>query len=154
MIGLFNLRDVENDTLLSLTSHWQLGDAEFTGLFSNSQLPPVLFTHEAHLRLAYLHIQRYGIDEALETIPAQIASFVDRIGARDKFHMTLTIAAVKVIYHFMQRSSANDVKAFLAGCPELTHHFKDLIGRHYSAEALSYANARVQYTEPDLLPLD
>ena len=43
-----------------IEKHYQLSDEEFEQQFQNCLLSPVLFTHEAHLRLAFIHILKYG----------------------------------------------------------------------------------------------
>jgi hypothetical protein len=51
-----------------MNSHFELSDELFEEQFQNCQLNPALFNHEAHLRLAWIHITKYGIDKAIENI--------------------------------------------------------------------------------------
>jgi hypothetical protein len=40
--------------------HFSLTDIEFENQFENGTLKPELFSHEAHVRLAWIHIKKYG----------------------------------------------------------------------------------------------
>jgi hypothetical protein len=92
---------------------------DFESQFANCTLDPSLFSHEAHLRLAWIHIRNKGIDTAIETICFQLLNFVTVLGARDKYNKTVTVAAIRVVYHFMLRSHANTFVEFIAENPRL-----------------------------------
>ena len=85
-----------------INNHLDLTDAEFITRFEDCSLPSDLFTHEAHLRLAYLDIKQVGLEEATDLICKQITNYVIKLGALDKFNRTLTIAATRAVYHFIQ----------------------------------------------------
>lgn len=51
-----------------MEEHWVYTDIEFEQLFNKCELPPAEFSHEAHLRLAWFYISRYGIEQAEENI--------------------------------------------------------------------------------------
>ena len=137
-----------------MKSHRQYSDADFLTQFEAGSFPSSLFSHEAHLRLAYLHIKTYGIDRAVDVVGRQIFHYVERLGAEDKFHKTLTVAATRAVYHFMLRTSAHDFEGLLSEFPRLTSDFKALIETHYGFDILSSTQAKTQYVEPDLLPFD
>jgi hypothetical protein len=75
-----------------MEKHFELTDAEFEGQFSNCLLGPKIFSHEAHLRLAWIHINKYGIDQAIENVTTQLQKFIDPLGERDKYNTTVTIS--------------------------------------------------------------
>lgn len=56
-------------------THFDLSDEEFEEEFADCILNLSLFTHEAHLRLAYIHIKKYGQVMAVENICSQIKAF-------------------------------------------------------------------------------
>jgi len=134
--------------------HWSYTDAEFEQLFKSCELPPVEFSHEAHLRLAWLHISQYGIVHAEENIQNQLQKFVAFVGAKDKYHTTLTIAAIRAVYHFMLKSKSDNFEDFIVEFPQLKHKFKTLMGAHYSFDIFSSAKAKVEFLQPDLNPFD
>jgi len=137
-----------------MQNHLELSDQQFEEAFNSFALSPSLFTHEAHLRLAWIHITKYGIDKALENIPNQIIQFVDNVGARDKYNHTLTIAAVKAVYHFTLKSASTDFPNFIKAFPRLKYNFKDLLACHYGVDIFNNELAKVEYLAPDLLPFD
>jgi len=137
-----------------MENHFQWSDFEFKNQFENCELNPSLFSHEAHLRLAWIHINTYGIDVALSNIPSQIKNFVKRVGAEDKYNETLTLAAIKAVYHFMLKSESNTFKNFIKEFPRLKNSFRNLIDTHYGFDIFNSELAKSQFLEPDLLPFD
>lgn len=135
-----------------MQNHLELSDEEFERQFEACDLDPILFNHEAHLRLAWIHIDKYGIDIALQNIEAQLKDFVAHVGAASKYHQTLTIAAIKAVDHFKQKSQSNTFKTFIAEFPRLNTHFKELINSHYTYDIFSSEAARKEFIAPDLLP--
>ncbi|MGE5108664.1 MAG: hypothetical protein ACM3H8_14060 [Sphingobacteriales bacterium] len=137
-----------------METHYQLNDAEFEKQFEDCVLDPGLFSHEAHLRLAWIHLKKYGINKATQNICQQILKFASHLGQKDKFNKTLTVAAVKAVYHFMQRSKQNNFSAFINEFPRLKYNFKELLRFHYGIDIFNSERAKKEYIEPDLLPFD
>lgn len=137
-----------------MENHYQLNDLAFETQFQNGTLDSTLFSHEAHLRLAWIHIQKYGIDQAIQNICTQIINYVQGLGAADKYNKTLTVAAVKTVYHFILKSDATTFQDFIEAFPRLKYNFKDLLVCHYSMDIFNSARAKVEYIKPDLLAYD
>lgn len=137
-----------------MQNHFILSDAEFAGQFASCRLDPALFNHEAHLRLAWILIDAYGIKTAIKKIQEQLQDFVDHVGARDKYNMTLTIAATKAVYHFMLKARSNSFRDFIMEFPQLKFNFRGLMEAHYAIDIFTLPQARVEFLEPDLLPFD
>ena len=135
-----------------MTDHFQLSDAEFEEQFAAGTLDPNLFTHEAHLRLAWIHLRKYGLEQAIRNVTDQLQQFVQMVGAEGKFHMTLSVAAVKAVYHFMGRATSPDFCGLLEEFPALRDQFRELIDAHYGPERLNSPAARSTFLEPDRLP--
>ena len=131
-----------------------LTDFEFEQLFSAQLIPPSLFSHEAHLRLAWINIQLYGLDKALEKVSSCLKNYVAHVGAEEKFNATLTIAAVKAVSHFMKKSDAEKFKDFILQFPRLKYQFKELMACHYGFDIYHSPEAKQYFLEPDLLPFD
>jgi hypothetical protein len=132
-------------------AHHALDDETFETTFASGAMSASLFTHEAHLRLAWIHIQKYGPEQAIDHVTRQIIDFVSRLGAADKYNHTLTVAAVRVVNHFMEKSNTGTFYELLLAFPRLKNNFKDLICQHYSKDVLSMERAKKEYVEPDLL---
>ncbi len=134
-----------------MESHYELSDDQFEIQFQSARLPPALFSHEAHVRLAWIHINKYGSEVAVENITGQLMSYVKTIGATDKYNMTLTVAAVKAVHHFMQKSASNNFPDFIAEFPRLKTNFRELMAHHYKMDIYHSPVAKREYVEPDLL---
>lgn len=139
-------------TFCIMTTHRELSDEDFLTRFRTGELPPTLFTHEAHLRLAWLQLERYELAGAIEQVTQQIQSYVAKWGAQDKYHHTLTVAAVQMVDHFRQRAQTNDFTELLITFPRLRDDFQGLLENHYSKGHYQKAAARTEYLAPDLLP--
>lgn len=134
--------------------HYQLSDSEFEAQFEAGSLDPTLFSHEAHLRLAWIHVTEHGTEKACTSISKQIKSFATAQGASDKYNETVTIAAVKAVDHFIRRSGSDNFKDFIAEFPQLKTKFKELLGSHYSYNIFQSGPAKKSFQDPDLAPFD
>lgn len=135
-----------------MNAHFELSDDLFEEQFQNCSLDPALFNHEAHLRLAWIHISKYGEAKAIENITGQLYTYVVLLGAIDKYNKTLTIAAIKAVNHFTGRSGADNFADFIQQFPRLKFNFKELMGSHYGIDIFKSEMAKQHYLEPGLLP--
>ena len=138
----------------SITNHFQLTDAEFESQFEKGKLNPRLFSHEAHLRLAWIYIQKYGESGASDKICREIQQFDQMHGDGTKFNATVTVAAVKMVHHFMRKSISGDFNTFIEKYPRLKTSFKDLLEQHYKMDVFANEEAKSHFVQPDLLPFD
>jgi hypothetical protein len=134
-----------------MSDHFQYSDEEFDAVIADCTIDPALFNHEAHLRLAWIHLRRSGVEQAVVSVEERILGLVDFLGARDKFNKTLTIAAVRTVHHFLQRSGAQTFRELIAEFPRLKTHFRELIAAHYSFDVFHLQEAKETWMEPDLL---
>jgi len=137
-----------------MENHFELTDCDFEKKFIRCELNPSNFTHEAHLRLAWINIKKYGIKQAEKNIQNQLQKFVEFVGAKDKYNMTLTLAAIKAVYHFILKSNADNFKDFIAEFPRLKYNFKELMDCHYGFDIYNSEKAKTEFLEPDLVPFD
>lgn len=135
-----------------MENHYQLTDAEFEKQFEACTLNADWFTHEAHLRLAWIHIRQYGLEQAIENVCSQLIRYTESLGARDKYNKTVTVAALKAVDHFMKRSAADNFNDLILEFPRLKTEFKKLMSAHYGIDIFKLAHAKEEYLEPDLLP--
>ena len=135
-----------------MENYFNLSDLEFENQFANCTLNPELFSHEAHLRLAWIHITKYGIDKAEENIQTQLKNFVQFVGASDKYNKTLTIVAIKAVNHFILQSKSNHFNNFIIEFPQLKTAFKPLINSHYSIDIFNSEKAKTEFIKPDVSP--
>jgi len=131
--------------------HFILKDDLFEEQFATGSLDPTLFSHGAHLRLAWIHISKYGEAKAISNISKQLQNFVRLVGAVDKYNDTLTVAAIKAVNHFMQKAPLASFHEFITAYPRLKTNFKNIIQQHYGFDIFDSAAARAAYVAPDLL---
>ena len=127
-------------------------DRRFRAAFESHRVPPSQFSHEAHVRLAYIYLAERDVESATRRMREALLDFIEHNGIpRSKFHETITRAWVLAVRHFMDRSSSSSSADFLSKNPEL------LDGRimftHYSASVLFSSDARTSFVEPDLDPI-
>lgn len=137
-----------------MEQHFQLTDTEFCEQFTNCTLKPELFSHEAHLRLGWINIKNLGLKKGEENIQKQLQNFVAHVGAQDKYNKTVTIVAMKAIYHFMKQTKTDNFKDFINENSKLKNNFKQLIASHYSNDIFKSQKAKTSFLEPDLIPFD
>ncbi len=135
-----------------MEKHTNLDDATFVKQFEDGTLDPSIFSHEAHMRLAWIHIRKYGTDQACKNICHQILQFDIKNGKGEKFHKTITVAAVKVVNHFLTKSKSETFDDFIKEFPRLKNQFKSLLDYHYGFDIYNSELARDEYIEPDLCP--
>lgn len=133
-----------------MENHLEISDTAFEREFENGSFNPEWFTHEAHLRLAWIHIRKYGKKQAILNISEQLFNFVSLLGAQHKYNKTLTIAAIEIVSHFMQKSKTENFQDFIYEFPRLNSHFKDLIASHYKTDIFTSPEAKKVYLKPDL----
>ena len=131
---------------------YKLTDSDFEKQFANCSLDPRLFSHLAHLRLAWIHVKNYGVDAAIENVCAQIKIYDATHDEGTKYHTTLTVASVLTVYHFFLKSESDNFQDFIAEFPRLENNFKDLIDAHYGINLFTSERAKKEYIAPDLLP--
>lgn len=132
--------------------HFAFSDEQFEAAFRQCTLPPATFSHEAHLRLAWIFLRKKGLQKGIKSICNQITNYVNHLGAQDKYHHTLTVAAVHIVHHFMQASDIDNFGDFILASPRLKADFKGLIQAHYSFDIFQSKQAKEEYMEPDVLP--
>ena len=132
--------------------HFQLDDDSFLTQLEEALLSPKLFDHEAHLRMAWLYLRKYGLQNAIAQACSTIQKFDQIHGSGSKFHLTLTVASVKVVHHFMQKSNTSDFQDFMHEFPVLRTDFFRLLLQHYGQDVLQSKLAKTSYVKPDLLP--
>ena len=138
-------------TSFMASNHSELSNSEFLYSLQNCCLDPDLFNHEAHLRLAYLQLSKNPLNKAAKFTSKIIQKYVIHLGAQDKYHHTLTIAAVHIVAHFKDKSTTQGFENLIKEFPRLTSNFKSLINTHYSPVVLQSSRSKLVFVEPDLL---
>jgi len=129
--------------------HRKLEDDAFESAFANKELRPSWFTHEAHIRLAYIHIKKYGYTRALSHMREQIRGFAEHLGVYDKYHDTVTIAAVIMTAEAIEKTEQHSFQSFIEQDGAYLLLFKDLLKYYYSYDLFKDEKSRAHWVGPD-----
>lgn len=123
--------------------------------FHDKALTHAQWSHEAHLRVAWLHVTRYPLDEAHLRLRAGILRLNERHGLVESpergYFETLTYAWLALVAAAQREVGAPTSLALLEARPTLLDRTLPL--RHYSRELLRTVRARAVLVPPDLAPL-
>ena len=127
-------------------------DRDFRSAFEACIVTPAQFTHEAHVRIAYIYLVESDVEAAVQRMREALLHFLDHNGLpRSKFHETITRAWVLAVRHFMDGSSSTSSADFIA--KNLALLDSKIMLTHYSASVLFSSDARASFVEPDLDPI-
>lgn len=127
----------------------QLDDDTFMIRFERLDLGPEYFDHRGHLRMGWLHLRRYGLDEGNARVCDGIRSLAMKFGAPGKFNHTLTEALMRIMAVRMDVAADPDFEAFLVRNPDLVDDARGVLARHYSDALLNSAEAHAGRVGPD-----
>ncbi|UJR81707.1 hypothetical protein [Sandaracinus amylolyticus] len=132
-----------------------LDDAALWAAFTGKTLTHAQWTHRAHLRVAWLHLSRWSLDEAHLRMRAAIIRLnevhgLEETPARGYFE-TLTRVWLVLVAAARRERACESSLAFLDASPSLLDREAPL--RFYSRERLMTAHARSVWVAPDRAPL-
>lgn len=130
-----------------------LDDDALWAAFHERTLPAASWTHAAHLRMAWMHMARCGLDEAHVRMRVGIIRLNASHGlvetASRGYHETITRVWLALVGAARAIDQAADSRAFL-----VRHELgRELPLRYYSRERLFSLEARAMFVAPDLAPL-
>ena len=120
-------------------------DDEFFTRLGDCSLAPSEFNHLGHLRLAWICLRRFELDQAVGAACAMIEAYAASQGAPGKFHRTLSEALLRLLWPSRQLAWPQFVEAGAALAAGMA--------RHYSPQLLASDRARRHFVRPDLAPL-
>jgi hypothetical protein len=123
--------------------------------FTGSRLTHAQWTHEAHVRTAFLFSQRFAIDESHLRMRAGIIRLNERHGLVETssrgYCETMTRVWLALVADARARSTATSSRQLLERCPELLDRTLPL--RYYTRELLTSPRARAIFVAADLASL-
>jgi hypothetical protein len=128
-----------------------LSDDEFLRGFLECSLTPEQFDHGAHVRAAWLLLNRYPLTDAIEQMCSGILRLATHSGAREKYNRTLSEALLRLMAASSSIHGSWD--EFKRSQPQLLSDVRALLALHYSPERLYSLEARASFVAPDRLPL-
>jgi ribosomal protein S18 acetylase RimI-like enzyme len=131
----------------------ELDDDAVWAAFHARTLPSSAWTHVAHVRIAWMHLARYEIDEAHIRMRVGIIRLNASHGlvetAQRGYHETITRAWLAIVREARARDACTDSRALIAA-----HSLgRDTPLRYYSKERLMSVEARASFVAPDLAQL-
>lgn len=126
-------------------------DDDFLAAFEAAAIPRPEWTHEAHVRMAWLYVTRFPTAQALGLVRTGIRKLNARIGSPDGYHETITVAFVRVIASRRERDE--DYPTFRGRNPDLFDRTLTALLRHYTKDRLHSPEARRAFVEPDVAAL-
>lgn len=128
-------------------------DLEFLQAFESRTLPETDFNHRGHLRLAWLYLRQFSLEEAVHRTAAGISAYAASAGAEGKFHHTLTEAIVRIMHKRMIPAKLSNFDEFLRKNPDLIDNMQDIVLSYYSRDRLNSQQARRTFLPPDIRDL-
>ncbi len=131
-------------------------DAQFISAFQAQLWPSSRWAHRDHIKLAYLYLCEYGLEEGVERIRAGIQAHNEAHGIETTptsgYHETMTSAWMNLVWCILQEyGPAEDADSFCDQHPELLE--KKALRLFYSKDIFMSMEARQRFVEPDLAPL-
>ncbi len=130
-------------------------DDDLWRAFHSRSLPAALWTHEAHLRIAWMHLRRHPLDDAHILMRVGIILLNASHGLIETpargYHETITRGFLVIIEGLVRGDAAQDSRVFLER--HAAALAKDALLGHYSRPLLESPLARAVFVEPDLSPL-
>lgn len=111
------------------------------------------FSHEKHIRVAYIYLSQNSFEKGHELIIDGIKKLnavnavPEEVRTRG-FHQTLTIAWAKLVYLRLEDNDFESSLDFLEHYPELLN--TRLVNAYYSTEYLMSWQAKREFVEPDI----
>ena len=114
-----------------------MSDSLLLEQIENCTLPTSEFNHETMLKLAWILINKYGVEKAVvKNIELKENYFINALNS-DKFNKTLSRAYVEIMHYFMQQSAQpQNFDLILMAFPRLKYNFKNLVKTHYGYNIL------------------
>ena len=125
--------------------------------FKSRSLPKAEWTHHAHLKVGLWYLLHYSPDESLERLRRDIKRYNIACGVKNTknqgYHETITQFYIRSIDGFLQQADRSRSLETLA--TELIDRYGDklLLSKYYSHCRLMSETARLEWVEPDLMPL-
>jgi cellobiose-specific phosphotransferase system component IIA len=131
---------------------------ELVRRFEDCTLPRVEWTHASHLTVALWHILQYDWPEATARMRRGIKRYNAAHGIQTTptggYHETLTLFWLRAVRAFLEEGR-NEARRLVRLANELIASAdRSLPLAHYTRELLFSPDARANWVEPDLKPLD
>ena len=132
-----------------------MDNSELLAAFEASTISRPEWTHEAHVRVAWIYARR---EHSLDKVFGLMRSGIWRLGAAfgtgtTRYHETVTFAFAAIITDRAARPDSLDWESFKAQNADLFDRESPILLKFYSHDVLYSDTARAEFVPPDLQPL-
>lgn len=136
-----------------------MSDDELLACFREAQLTLEQFTHRAHLRIAWILLERMPFADAMAELRSGLPRLLQAFGVEDSptqgYHETTTRAFLVLVdvtrRAYQKEMEAQDSAAFCDAHPQLDS--SKVLRFFYSPERRMDPRAKTEFLAPDLAPL-
>ena len=129
-------------------------DEEWIEQFESCTLPPELFHHADHVKMAFLYLQKYPPLEALGRFSTALVRFATANGKPDRYNETVTWAFLLLIRERAARADRQQTWAeFAAKNEDLLRWDDNILKKYYRPETLTSPLAKSIFLLPDRLQI-
>jgi hypothetical protein len=125
-----------------------MSDEEFVARFERLEIPGCKFRHADHVRLAWIYLRPAGLAPGAARFAEQFGRFVDHVGARGKFHETITWFYLAIINERIARGRAGTWSDFARDNADLLDPTMKILAESYRPEVLDSPVARQVFLLP------
>jgi hypothetical protein len=123
---------------------------EFFEQFENGTLDAKLFDHTAHVKMAWIYLQKDELPEALRSFSSALKRFARINGATGLYHETITFAFLILIQERKQLAeNKQNWDDFYAANPDLFDWKTNILKKYYREETLKSRFAKKHFVFPD-----
>lgn len=117
--------------------------------FEAGDLNAEMFTHEAHIFVAWAYLQTNSVLQSLEKMTKGLKRLTQKLGVPQKYHETITWFFMFLIAERCETMPAISWTEFKDWNPDLFSDAKALLSRSYTQEYLVSERARQQFILPN-----
>jgi len=129
-------------------------DDEFLKAFEDCRIPRDRWTHEAHVRMAWIYLRRWPLERVIPIVREGIRRYNASLGNEAGYHETITVGSLVLIDRAVALGGADETYAeFLERNPALFDRTLSALFEYYDQETLFSGRAREAFVEPDRAPL-
>lgn len=124
-------------------------DDELIRCFEAATDPPGGFHHREHVRVAWWYARRVPLLTAIEQFRSGLLRVAAARGAGAKYHETMTIAFMLLIYERAAGAGEESWDQFAGRNSDLLAWNPSILDRYYRPETLASDRARARFVCPD-----
>jgi hypothetical protein len=131
---------------------------DFINAFEECTLPKSEWTHAAHLLTGACYVHRHGREAALEKMRNCVRRYNESVGGKNTatsgYHETITVMWIRLLAALRGGHPTLDRASFALLAVEQYSDSRDIFRQYYDFDLAASTQARREWVEPNLKPLD